>query len=81
MSSHLKALYKTLCTGWLIEYPGRGGATPRDFFAEADPARPHPITRKRGRKWRRNRGNLETRESWWNTDKDEAKNVIAKFDL
>ncbi len=44
--SPFKAVYRTFCTGWLIEYPGRGGDTPRDFFADAGPAAAHPVMRK-----------------------------------
>ena len=46
MSSPFKTLFHFLCTGWLIEYPGRHIDRPPDFFAHADPARTHPVTKK-----------------------------------
>lgn len=70
--SSIKKIFHTLRTGWLIEYPGRHIDGPPDFFADADPARTHPMTKKvsgRG-KADSSRGGKET---WWDSDEDEGK--------
>ncbi len=35
MLNHLKRFWEAISTGWVVEYPGRGGA-PRDFFDRRD---------------------------------------------
>jgi hypothetical protein len=72
MSFSLKTIFHTLRTGWLIEYPGRHIDGPPDFFANADPARTHPMTKKAHR---RNKVDIDRRgkENWWDSDEDGEK--------
>jgi hypothetical protein len=72
MPSSLKTIFHTLRTGWLIEYPGRHIDGPPDFFANADPARTHPMAKRAHR-----RNKVETdhqgKENWWDSDEDGEK--------
>lgn len=71
MSSPFKTLFHTICTGWLIEYPGRHIDGPPDFFANADPARDHPMTKKMNKRDKLGRDDRE-KEKLWGSDEDEA---------
>ncbi len=72
MSSPLKSILHSLCTGWFIEYPGQHIDGSPDFFSNADPARTHPMTKKVNRK-----GKVDTspseKEIWWDGDEDGKK--------
>lgn len=45
MPSHLKKVWDTLTTGWVIEYPGKCEDGPSDFFeAKSPPRKPKWVT-------------------------------------
>lgn len=71
MPSLFKTLFHALSTGWLIEYPGRNIDGPPDFFADADPARTHPMTKKMDRR-RKLDGDRREKEKLWDSDEDDA---------
>jgi len=80
MASPLKTLFHTLCTGWLIEYPGRDIDGPSDFFANADPARTHPMTKKILRRQKLEREQRE-KEKLWDSDEDDTDVTEEVWDL
>lgn len=69
--SSFKTIIHTLRTGWLIEYPGRHIDGPPDFFANADPARTHPMTKKVTKRGKADTGRRE--KETWDSDEDGGK--------
>jgi hypothetical protein len=69
--SSIKTIFHVLCTGWLIEYPGRDIDGPPDFFANADPDRNHPMTKKINGRGKADKSQRE--KETWDSDEDEGK--------